>query len=73
MAKQKHIVFTGGGTLGHVMPNLPLIEYYRKEGWKVSYIGSKAGEEREKIESLGIPYYPIRTGKLRRYFGFSKN
>lgn len=68
MAKQKHIVFTGGGTLGHVMPNLPLIEHYQKEGWKVSYIGSKTGEEREKIESLGIPYYPIRTGKLRRYF-----
>ena len=68
MAKQQHILFTGGGTLGHVMPNLPLIEYFRKEGWKVSYIGSKTGEERAKIEALGIPYYPIRTGKLRRYF-----
>lgn len=70
MAKQKHIIFTGGGTLGHVMPNLPLIEHYQKEGWKVSYIGSKKGEERAKIEGLGIPYYPIRTGKLRRYFDF---
>lgn len=68
MAKQKHIVFTGGGTLGHVMPNLPLIKAYREKGWKVSYIGSKKGEERAKVESLGIPYYPIRTGKLRRYF-----
>jgi len=68
MAKQKHIVFTGGGTLGHVMPNLPLIAAYQKKGWKVSYIGSKKGEERAKIEALGIPYYPIRTGKLRRYF-----
>lgn len=68
MAKQKHIVFTGGGTLGHVMPNIPLMDHFRQEGWKVSYIGSKAGAEREKIESLGIPYYPIRTGKLRRYF-----
>ena len=68
MGKQKHIVFTGGGTLGHVMPNLPLIKHYRNEGWKVSYIGSKNGVERNKIESLGIPYYPIRTGKLRRYF-----
>ena len=52
MAKQKHIVFTGGGTLGHVMPNLPLIEHYQKEGWKVSYIGSKTGEERAKIEGV---------------------
>lgn len=68
MAKQKHIVFTGGGTLGHVMPNLPLIEHYQQRGWTVSYIGSKKGEERAKIEALGIPYYPIRTGKLRRYF-----
>lgn len=70
MAKQQHIIFTGGGTLGHVIPNLPLIEHYQKKGWKVSYIGSKKGEERAKIESLGIPYYPIRTGKLRRYFDF---
>lgn len=67
---KKHIVFTGGGTLGHVMPNLPLIEHFLEEGWKVSYIGSKKGEEREKIEALGIPYYAIRTGKLRRYFDF---
>lgn len=68
MAKQQHIVFTGGGTLGHVMPNIPLIEHYLKEGWKVSYIGSKTGEERKKIEDMKIPYYAIRTGKLRRYF-----
>lgn len=68
MAKKKHIVFTGGGTLGHVMPNLPLIEHYQQQGWNVSYIGSKKGEEREKIEALGIRYYAIRTGKLRRYF-----
>ncbi len=68
MAKQKHIVFTGGGTLGHVMPNVPLIEHFRKEGWKVSYIGSKNGVERPYMESMGVKYYAIRTGKLRRYF-----
>lgn len=70
MKKQQHIVFTGGGTLGHVMPNLPLIEHYRTLGWNVSYIGSKNGVERAKIESLGVRYYPVRTGKLRRYFDF---
>lgn len=70
MGKQRHIVFTGGGTLGHVMPNLPLIDHYRSEGWKVSYIGSRTGVERAKIESLGVNYYPVRTGKLRRYFDF---
>jgi len=68
MSKKKHIVFTGGGTLGHVMPNIPLIRHYQKEGWKVSYVGSIEGAEREKITSLGITYYPIRSGKLRRYF-----
>lgn len=68
MKKQNHIVFTGGGTLGHVIPNLPLISHYQQQGWLVSYIGSKSGVERAKIESLGVCYYPIRTGKLRRYF-----
>jgi len=70
MKKQRHIVFTGGGTLGHVMPNLPLIEHYQQQGWTVSYIGSKNGVERAVIESLGVAYYAVRTGKLRRYFDF---
>jgi UDP-N-acetylglucosamine--N-acetylmuramyl-(pentapeptide) pyrophosphoryl-undecaprenol N-acetylglucosamine transferase len=68
MKKQNHIIFTGGGTLGHVIPNIPLISHYQQKGWSVSYIGSKSGVERVKIESLGVSYYPIRTGKLRRYF-----
>ena len=51
MAKQKHIVFTGGGTLGHVMPNLPLIAAYQKKGWKVSYIGSKKGEDEKGLKN----------------------
>lgn len=68
MARKKHIIFTGGGTLGHVMPNLPLIAHYQKKGWKVSYIGSKSGPERATMEELGIPYFAVRTGKLRRYF-----
>lgn len=68
MARQKRMVFTGGGTLGHVMPNLPLIEHYQQEGYAIHYMGSKKGEEREFIETRGIAYHPIRTGKLRRYF-----
>jgi UDP-N-acetylglucosamine--N-acetylmuramyl-(pentapeptide) pyrophosphoryl-undecaprenol N-acetylglucosamine transferase len=68
MARKKRIVFTGGGTLGHVIPNLPLIEYYQQQGYTIHYIGSKKGEEREKIGTLGIAYHSIRTGKLRRYF-----
>lgn len=68
MARPKRLVFTGGGTLGHVMPNLPLIEHYQQEGYTIHYIGSKTGEEREFIEARQIKYHPIRTGKLRRYF-----
>ena len=68
MASQRHLVFTGGGTLGHVMPNVPLMQHYQKQGYTVRYIGSYQGAERALVEALGIPYHPIRTGKLRRYF-----
>lgn len=64
----KKIVFTGGGTAGHVTPNIALIHSLREEGWDISYIGSKNGIEKQLIENLGIPYYGISSGKLRRYF-----
>ena len=62
------IIFTGGGSAGHVTPNLALIEKCRKEHWEIFYLGSKNGMERELIAKIGILYYPIATGKLRRYF-----
>ena len=62
------IVFTGGGSAGHVTPNIALIERARSEGWECVYVGSHAGIEKEIIEPLGIPYYAIASGKLRRYF-----
>src|SRR5690625_3734470 len=66
--KEKRIVFTGGGTAGHVIVNLALIPHFQKKGWNIDYIGSKQGIERDLIEALpGITYYPISTGKLRRY------
>ena len=69
--KQRHIVLTGGGTLGHVMPNLVLINRFKKLGWKITYIGSKDGPEKKAIEELGgVQYISIRTGKLRRYFSW---
>ena len=64
----KKVVLTGGGTAGHVTPNIALLPRLREEGCEVSYIGSKAGMERDLIEELGIPYTGIDTGKLRRYF-----
>lgn len=63
----KTIILTGGGTAGHVTPNLALIPYLKKEGWDIKYIGSENGIERSLIEKEGIPYYSISTGKLRRY------
>lgn len=64
----KKIVLTGGGTAGHVTPNIALIPYLQKEGYDVYYIGSKGGMEEELIKKCDIPYYGVSSGKLRRYF-----
>ena len=64
----KHIVLTGGGTAGHLTPNIALIPKLRELGYKIAYIGSYEGIEKKLIEELGIPYYGISSGKLRRYF-----
>ncbi|MDO4677297.1 MAG: undecaprenyldiphospho-muramoylpentapeptide beta-N-acetylglucosaminyltransferase [Blautia sp.] len=64
----KHIVLTGGGTAGHVTPNIALIPRLKELGYQISYIGSYEGIEKKLIEELGIPYYGISSGKLRRYF-----
>lgn len=64
----KKIVLTGGGTAGHVTPNLALRPELEKKGFEVSYIGSYNGMEKELVEKAGIPYYGISSGKLRRYF-----
>lgn len=64
----KHIVLTGGGTAGHVTPNIALIPRLRDLGYQISYIGSHQGIEKKLIEDMDIPYYPISSGKLRRYF-----
>lgn len=64
----KKIVLTGGGTAGHVTPNIALLPRLKELGYDISYIGSYNGIEKNLIESEGIPYYGISTGKLRRYF-----
>ncbi|PKM93558.1 MAG: undecaprenyldiphospho-muramoylpentapeptide beta-N-acetylglucosaminyltransferase [Firmicutes bacterium HGW-Firmicutes-1] len=63
----KKIVLTGGGTAGHVTPNIALIDALRSEGYELYYIGSHDGIERSLIKDTGIPYYGISSGKLRRY------
>lgn len=69
MAKNR-IVFTGGGTAGHVTPNLAIIAELDKKAWDIHYIGSKKGIEKELIVKIGIPYHGISSGKLRRYIDF---
>lgn len=64
------ILFTGGGSAGHVTPNIAIIEEFQAAGWNVVYIGSRKGLERAIIERLGVTYYVVTTGKLRRYFSW---
>ncbi len=63
----KKIVLTGGGTAGHVTPNIALIPELRRDGWEIAYVGTENGIEHELIEREGVPYYSVRSGKLRRY------
>jgi UDP-N-acetylglucosamine--N-acetylmuramyl-(pentapeptide) pyrophosphoryl-undecaprenol N-acetylglucosamine transferase len=62
------IVFTGGGTAGHVTPNLALIKEFSADGWTINYIGSADGIEKGMIQNIGIPFHAVNSGKLRRYF-----
>lgn len=64
----KRIVLTGGGTAGHVTPNMALIPELKKAGYDIHYIGSYEGIEKRLIEDIKIPYHGISSGKLRRYF-----
>ncbi|MCD7922750.1 MAG: undecaprenyldiphospho-muramoylpentapeptide beta-N-acetylglucosaminyltransferase [Clostridiales bacterium] len=64
----KKIILTGGGTAGHVTPNIALLPRLRELDYEISYIGSYHGIEKGLIEKENIPYYAISSGKLRRYF-----
>ena len=65
----KKIVMTGGGTGGHVTPNLALIPRLQADGWEVHYIGGANSAEQELISRVpGVTFYTVSVGKLRRYF-----
>ena len=68
MKTTKKIVMTGGGTAGHVTPNIALMPALKEAGYDITYIGSYHGMEKELIEAQNIPYIGISSGKLRRYF-----
>ena len=61
------VLLTGGGTAGHVTPNIALFPYLKERGFDIEYIGSYNGIEKELITPLGVPYTGIATGKMRRY------
>lgn len=63
----KKVLLTGGGTAGHVTPNMALIPELKKLGYDILYVGSYDGIEKKLIEDIGIPYKGISSGKLRRY------
>ena len=63
----KKIILTGGGTAGHVTPNMALIPTLKQDGWDIQYIGSYSGIEKDLIESMEITYHGISSGKFRRY------
>lgn len=63
----KKILLTGGGTAGHVTPNIALIPSLREMGYEIQYIGTYNGIEKRLIEEQGISYTGISSGKLRRY------
>lgn len=64
------IVFTGGGTAGHVTPNIALIDALLCDGWGINYVGSPDSVEQAMITAINIPYHVVSSGKLRRYFSW---
>lgn len=64
----KRIVLTGGGTAGHVTPNIALLPSLKEAGYEIFYIGSYEGIEKKLIADFDVEYHGISTGKFRRYF-----
>ena len=62
----KLIILTGGGTAGHVTPNLALMPGLKERGFEIRYIGSYEGIEKQMMEKAGVPYDGVATGKFRR-------
>ena len=68
MERKRKIALVGGGTAGHITPNIALISELKNRKYDVIYIGSSTGMEKDIMERLNIPFFGITTDKLRRYF-----
>ena len=69
----KRIILTGGGTAGHVTPNIALIPGLLKAGYQIDYIGSYDGIEKSLMADFDVHYHGISSGKLRRVYDLRKN
>lgn len=67
MTEQMLLLLTGGGTAGHVTPNIALVPRLRALGFEPHYAGTAEGIERALAQRAGLPFHPIHAGKLRRY------
>ncbi len=61
-------MMTGGGTAGHVMPNLALVKPLREKGYRIGYIGRKKSIEERLAKETGLPFFAISAGRLHRDF-----
>lgn len=67
----KTIVFTGGGTAGHVTPNMALMDKLNPGEWEIHYIGTNEGIEKQLMaQRPEVHYHAVAWGKLRRYFSW---
>ncbi len=69
-SQSNKILFTGGGTGGHVYPNLALAQEFKKRGYAPIYMGGKNSVEQKLAEQENIPFFDVPTVKLVRSFGF---
>ncbi|MBC8119518.1 MAG: undecaprenyldiphospho-muramoylpentapeptide beta-N-acetylglucosaminyltransferase [Burkholderiaceae bacterium] len=61
----RHLMVVAAGTGGHVMPGLAVAEALRARGWSVSWLGTRAGLERQWVEPRGIAFDAIDFSSLR--------
>lgn len=60
----KTILFSGGGTLGHVLPNMVIIDKLLKNGFNVCYVGTANGMEKKTCMDKGVKFYQTTAVKL---------
>ena len=64
------VLIVGGGSAGHVIPALPVIERLKASGHTVTFVGTRSGLEERLVAQAGVRYRGISAGKLRRYFSW---